>query len=128
MGKKGNVITGCTFCAQGEFRVSSNHIASWPDQNISNNIQKLGDAKEEDRVVRILNEELAHCKNRITTVAMQCEDTLRTSGDFVDERGRRRNRPRWFNFCKEAFGGIHNYKNDLIQLIGSKVSQEILGN
>ena len=57
---------------------------------------------------------------------MKGEDTIRMSCDFVDERDRgKNNQTRWFNFCKAVWGGIHNYMNYQIQLIGSDVSREI---
>ena len=53
-----------------------------------NAIQKLGRSKEEDSVVRTLNESLSLCKNRIANVEMRGEDAIRPIGDSVDEYGR----------------------------------------
>ena len=77
-------------------------IASWPNRNSSNTIQKLGDVKEEDSVVQIINDVLGKCKKRTPKVGNQGEDAIRTSGDFVDACDRGDNQTRWFNFCKEV--------------------------
>ena len=75
------------------------------NRNIDNAIQKLGDAKEEDIVVQILNGALDQRKNRIATVSSRDEDAIRMSGDFVDECDRGNNQTRWLNFRNAACGG-----------------------
>ena len=119
-------LSGVPFATRENLGVEANHIARWPSQNISNTMQKLGDAKAEDSVVRILREVLAQCENRISTVSTKGEDAIRMCGDFVDERDRRNTQTRWFNFCNAVWSGIHNYMNGQIQLTGSNVSQGIL--
>ena len=63
-------------------------IEFWPSRSISNTVQQLGDAKEEDSVVQILNDVLEQCKKRITTVEYKGEGAMRLSGDLVDESDR----------------------------------------
>ena len=86
----------------------------------------MGDAKEEDSVVQILNDAIEQRKKRITTVENQGGDAIRLSGDFVDESARVSNRAKWFNFRKTVLGKIHNYMNEQFQHVGSNVSQEII--
>ena len=69
---------------------------------------------------------LSRRKNKIAAVSIKGEEMVRASGDFGDGRDRRSNRTRWLNFCKGIWGCIHNYMNERIQLIDSKVSEEIV--
>ena len=101
-------------------------IERWPSRSISNTIQQLGGAKEDACVVQNLNDAIERRKKRITTVGNQDEDAARLSGDFADERDHGPNQAKRFDFCKTDRAGIHNYMNEQIQHIGSKVSQEIL--
>ena len=48
----------------------------------------MGDAREADSVLQILNDLFDRRKNKITTVAIQGEETARASGDFGDGRDR----------------------------------------
>ena len=79
------------FAIQRKFRVALGNTVSWYVRNISNAIQKLGDAEEADSAVQILNEVLDQCENRFTTVPTQGEDAIRMIVDFVDECDRGHN-------------------------------------
>ena len=47
-------------------------------------------------------------------------------GDFVDERGRIRNKTRRFNFCKTVRWAIKIYLGDQVEVIGSRLSQRMV--
>ena len=71
-----------------ELGVQLLEIARWPNRNISNAIQQLGELKESDTSVQILNGALEQCKQKITTLPSRGGDAIRGSGDFVDEGDR----------------------------------------
>ena len=50
------------------------NIASWQNRNIPGATQRLGDTKGEVGVVQILNEVLARCNKKTTTVARRRYD------------------------------------------------------
>ena len=82
--------------------VELKNIATWQNQNIPGAIKRIGDTNGELCVAQIINEVLAHRNKKITTVAAQGEDMIRTSGGFSDAFDRMSNQTRRFNFCKKV--------------------------
>ena len=60
-------------------------IEIWPSRHISNSIEQLGDVAGAGRSVRILNDAIHQCKQRIATVGNQGEGATRGSVDSADE-------------------------------------------
>ena len=51
---------------------------------------------------------------------------IRKCVDFADEYGSGEKPGRWYEFCRQFWGGIHAYMNEQIQCLGSGVRQDVL--
>ena len=104
-------LSGVSMVIRSDLCAELGNILNWPGRNVSGAIQRMADTQGEEGAARILNGVLAHRNKEIATVAAQGGDMIRTSGDFIDERGRMSNQTRWFNFGNAAWGSIHKYTN-----------------
>ena len=100
---------------------------NWQNRNIPGSTHRPKDTTDEEGVVQILNEILAHRNKKTPTVEAEGGDMIRTGGDSVDERCRMSN-PTWrFNICKALWESIRKYMGDRIKVTGPNLSQEMAG-
>ena len=65
------------FTIRGNLGVLLGEFTRWPQRNISNAIQMLGDAEEKDSVAQILNGAVDQCGNRIPTLPNRGQGAIR---------------------------------------------------